>query len=139
MTIRPYELLVGEWPTRFHLRIDPDGGGLLLANAAEAAWLSPVGVRMAAGVLEGRSDQEIVEEITSAFGGAPEAQVHADLTHLRAQGQSEPLGHIADSLAQRCRQIMTAGSTQLARDATSLTRDLDAMCADAWRFQSRRI
>lgn len=33
------------------------------------------------------------------------AQVHADLTHLRAQGQSEPLGHIADSLAQRCRVL----------------------------------
>ena len=106
MTIRPYELLVGEWPTRFHLRIDPDGGGLLLANAAEAAWLSPVGVRMAAGVLEGRSDQEIVEEITSAFRGAPEAQVHADLAQVHAMiadlaepGDNYPVTNLGDSLS----------------------------------------
>ena len=106
MTIRPYELLVGEWPTRFHLRIDPDGGGLLLANAAEAAWLSPVGVRMAAGVLEGRSDQEIVEEITSAFGGAPEAQVQADLAQVHTMiadlaepGDNYPVTNLGDSLS----------------------------------------
>jgi len=41
------------------------------------------------------------------------------------RGVAENIG--AASLAQRCRQIMTAGSTQLARDATSMTRDLDAM------------
>ncbi len=38
-----YEYLQKEWPTRFHLRIDPDGQGLLLADATEAALclLSP--------------------------------------------------------------------------------------------------
>ena len=103
MTIRPYEMMVGEWPTRFHLRVDPDGSGLLLANAAEAAWLSPVGVRMAAGVLEGRSDQQIVDEITSDFRGAPESQVHADLAQVHAMiadlaepGDNYPVTNLTD-------------------------------------------
>ena len=101
--IRPYEMLVGEWPTRFHLRVDPDGSGLLLANAAEAAWLSPVGVKMASGVLEGRSDQAIVEEITSEFRGAPESQVHADLAQVHAMiaelaepGDNYPVTNLTD-------------------------------------------
>lgn len=103
VTIRPYEMLVGEWPTRFHLRIDPDGSGLLLANAAEAAWLSPVGVRMASGVLEGRSDQEIVDEITAEFRGAPESQVHADLAQVHSMiedlaepGDNYPVTNLTD-------------------------------------------
>jgi len=37
-----YEYLEKEWPTRFHLRVDPDGQGLLLANAAQAAVLSAI-------------------------------------------------------------------------------------------------
>lgn len=92
MTIRPYERLVGDWPTRFHLRVDPDGSGLLMANAAEAAWLSPVGVRMATGVLEGRNDDEIVEAVCAEFNGAPESQVQADLTavHRLIEDLSEP-------------------------------------------------
>lgn len=103
VTIRPYEMLVGEWPTRFHLRIDPDGGGLLLANAAEAAWLSPVGVKMASGVLEGRADQEIVEEIRAQFRGAPESQVQADLAQVHAliadlaePGDNYPVTNLTD-------------------------------------------
>ena len=103
MTIRPYEMLVGEWPTRFHLRTDPDGSGLLLANAAEAAWLTPVGVKMAAGVLEGRTDQEIVDAILAEFRGAPESQVHADLAQvhtaiadLAEPGDNYPVTNLTD-------------------------------------------
>lgn len=103
MTIRPYEMMVGEWPTRFHLRIDPDGSGLLLANAAEAAWLSPVGVRMTSGVLEGRTDQEIVEEVAGAFRGAPESQIHTDLAQVHAMieelsepGDNYPVTNLTD-------------------------------------------
>ncbi len=79
-----YEQLVGEWPTRFHLRVDLDGGGLLLANAAEAAALSPVGVQMAHGVLEGRSDEAIVTDIERAFRRTPREQIVTDLIKLRA-------------------------------------------------------
>ncbi len=104
VTIRPYEMMVGEWPTRFHLRVDPDGSGLLLANAAEAAWLSPVGVRMTSGVLEGRTDQEIVEEVADTFRGAPKSQIHADLAGVHAMieelaepGDNYPVMNLTDS------------------------------------------
>lgn len=84
VSIHPYQRLVGEWPTRFHLRIDPDGSGLLMANAAEAAWLSPVGVKMVRGVLEDRDDTEIVEALVEEFAGAPTSQVRADLEVIHA-------------------------------------------------------
>jgi radical SAM protein with 4Fe4S-binding SPASM domain len=74
-----WERLVGEWPTRLHLRIDPDGGGMLIANAAQAASLSPVGVQMARDLLEGRSDEAVIADIKAAFAGATAEQVTADL------------------------------------------------------------
>ncbi len=78
-----YDRLVEEWPTRFHLRVDPDGGGLLLANASEAAYLSASGVIMARGVLEERDDEEIAQEVRDKFRGAPKAQIAADLATVR--------------------------------------------------------
>ncbi len=92
VVIHPYERIVNEWPTRFHLRIDPDGSGLLLANAAEAAWLSPVGVKMAEGVLQERPDEEIVIELAEEFSGAPPSQIEADLNtmHELIESLSEP-------------------------------------------------
>ena len=81
--IHHYEFLVGDWATRLHLRIDPDGGGMLLANAAQAASLSPVGVRMAHALLEGRSDKAIIADIKGSFAGATDEQVAADLARVR--------------------------------------------------------
>ena len=79
-----------DWITRFHLRVDPDGGGLLLANAAEAAYLSPVGVQMAKDLLEKRLDVEIMAKIHQRFHGAEPGQMEADLAALR---------HIIEDLA----------------------------------------
>jgi radical SAM protein with 4Fe4S-binding SPASM domain len=79
-----YQRLQGDWPTRFHLRVDPDGGGLLLANAAEAAYLSPVGVEMAHEVLEERSDAQIVAEIERKYHSAEPGQIATDLARIRA-------------------------------------------------------
>ncbi len=106
VTIRPYERLVGEWPTRFHLRVDPDGGGLLLANASEAARLSPVGVIMAQGVLEERGDEEIAEQVAASFRGASRGQIQADLemvkqliADLAEPGDDYPVTNLADPAA----------------------------------------
>ena len=56
--------------TRFHLRVDPDGRGMLMANASAAARLSPVGVRMAKGLLDGLTKDEILNETRQLFRGA---------------------------------------------------------------------
>ncbi|NSW58227.1 MAG: radical SAM protein [Armatimonadetes bacterium] len=79
-----FMVLEGETPTRFHLRVDPDGGGMLLANAAEAAHLSPVGVLMVYGVLAGHPDEEILRAVKARFAGAADAQVRADFQRVRA-------------------------------------------------------
>lgn len=75
--------LEGDSPTRFHLRVDPDGAGLLLANAAEAAHLSPVGVLMVHRVLGGLGDEAIRAEVRAQFSGGTEAQIAADLAQVR--------------------------------------------------------
>lgn len=75
--------LEGDSPTRFHLRVDPDGAGLLLANAAEAAHLSPVGVLMVQGVLSEQDDEAIRAEVRAHFSGGSEAQMTEDLAQVR--------------------------------------------------------
>ncbi|MBM3471652.1 MAG: hypothetical protein FJX75_00085 [Armatimonadetes bacterium] len=78
-----YTQLPGGFPVRFHLRIDPDGAGLLLANASEAAHLSPVGVTMVRGALEGFDDTEIIQRVRADFSGGSIAQVTKDLEGVR--------------------------------------------------------
>lgn len=68
--------------TRFHLRVEPDGRGLLLANASSATRLSPTGVIMAKGLLDERSQTEIVSDVKAGFKGADSAQIQADLNDV---------------------------------------------------------
>lgn len=69
--------------TRFHLRAEPDGHGLLLANASLAARLSPAGLRIAHAVLSGRGDESILLELRQAFPGARAADLQGDLARVR--------------------------------------------------------
>jgi radical SAM protein with 4Fe4S-binding SPASM domain len=78
-----YERLEGEWPTRFHLRVDPDGAGVLLANASEAANLSPVGVVMARMLLEADDEGAVRAAVNEQFARVPEAQLTADIAAMR--------------------------------------------------------
>ncbi len=78
-----YERLEGEWPTRFHLRVDPDGAGMLLANASEAASLSPVGVVMARVLLEADDEGAVRAAVNEQFARVPEAQLTADIAAMR--------------------------------------------------------
>ena len=80
----PFMKLEGEWPTRFHLRVDPDGAGMLLANAAEAAHLSPVGVMMVHGVLSDLDDGRIAAAVRETFHGGTEEQIASDLEQVRS-------------------------------------------------------
>jgi radical SAM protein with 4Fe4S-binding SPASM domain len=69
--------------TRFHLRVEPDGQGMLLANAAAAARLNPAGVLMAKGLLDGASPDDVLDDVLARFKGASRETVAADLQRVR--------------------------------------------------------
>jgi radical SAM protein with 4Fe4S-binding SPASM domain len=68
--------------TRFHLRVEEDGSGVLLANAAVAARLSPTGVLIAKLRLEGIAYPVIAKEIKDSFYGASERQIESDVRKI---------------------------------------------------------
>lgn len=69
--------------TRFHLRVEPDGHGLLIANASLAAQLSPSGVLIAYGLLQGDADANILRKLDQTFRGAARATLESDLARVR--------------------------------------------------------
>ncbi len=80
---------------RFHLRVDPGGGGLLLANAAALARLSPSGVLIAKGLLEGEAPPAIVGRAKSRFRGAAAGEIARGLDAVKAliQRMQSPQGN----------------------------------------------
>lgn len=70
--------------TRFHLRVERDGSGLLLANASLAARLSPVGVFIARALLDGEPEAEVLRRAGQSFRGATPAALRKDIAHVKA-------------------------------------------------------
>lgn len=68
--------------TRFHLRVEEDGSGVLLANASVAARLSPTGVLIARSRLEGIAYPVIAKDIKERFYGATERQIESDVRKI---------------------------------------------------------
>ena len=88
---------------RFHLRVDTAGDGLLLANAAAMSRLSPSGVVIAKGLLDGDEPSAIVSRAKTLFRGATAAQMAADVTavqtliqRMQTPGGSYPILNLAD-------------------------------------------
>ena len=77
--------------TRFHLRVEEDGSGILLANASVAARLSPTGVLIAKARLEGAPNPEISNAIKDVFYGATKQQIESDVRTI-----SELIGELAN-------------------------------------------
>ncbi|MFQ5617179.1 MAG: hypothetical protein ACE5GO_12070, partial [Anaerolineales bacterium] len=69
--------------TRFHLRVEPDGAGMLIANATAAARLSPAGVVIAKGLMDGSGEGAILRELGQRFRGATPDQHRADLVRVQ--------------------------------------------------------
>jgi radical SAM protein with 4Fe4S-binding SPASM domain len=91
--------------TRFHLRVDTSGAGMLLANATAAARLAPSGVIIAKGLLEGRGRDEIVRRLLAAFGGVTLETAGRDVDRvwqiiatLDSPGDNYPIVNLADPL-----------------------------------------
>lgn len=90
--------------TRFHLRVEPDGRGMLLANATAAARLTPPGVIIAKGILDDLSKEEIKKQLQQRFRGASAGQMQADLervaaliANLAAPGDNYPIINLEDA------------------------------------------
>jgi hypothetical protein len=77
--VYPFTLDRGGALWRLHLRVDPDGAGMLVSNGAEAAYLSPVGVLMADRILKGLPDAAVKAEVRAAFSGGAEGAISDDL------------------------------------------------------------
>lgn len=93
----------GEY-TRFHLRVEPGGNGMLIANATAAAQLSASGVVIAKAWLEGKSEAEITTDLQTHFRGTTEPQIQADLQKVRelirklaAPGDDYPIFNLEDA------------------------------------------
>jgi radical SAM protein with 4Fe4S-binding SPASM domain len=126
-----YQRLQSEWPTRFHLRVDPDGGGLLLANAAEAAYLSPVGVEMVHQVLEDTPDETILDGVRQRYQGASSAEMAADLAGIHAMvadlsepGDNYPVTNLTDHPAGRGRVLAAPFRADVVQGDPETIRDL---------------
>jgi radical SAM protein with 4Fe4S-binding SPASM domain len=92
--------------TRFHLRVEPDGSGMLLANATAAARLSPSGVVIARGLLEGDGEEAIMQGLAARFRGASREIMRGDLERVRAliadlvaPGDNYPIINLEDAAA----------------------------------------
>jgi radical SAM protein with 4Fe4S-binding SPASM domain len=69
---------------RLHLRLEPDGRGLLMVNAARAYQLNPSAARMAYLHLEGCQEEEAGSVLSSWFS-APASRLRVDFRELRSQ------------------------------------------------------
>lgn len=72
----------GEY-TRFHLRVEPDGSGMLIANATAATQLTPSGVVIVKGLLDGKDEDAIIKQLTRGFEGASETMMRQDIEMVR--------------------------------------------------------
>jgi hypothetical protein len=89
---------------RFHLRVENDGSGMLIANAMAAARLTPTGVLIAKGLLEGLSDDEVVAQLKASFAGATYDMMRADVTRVKvlitritSPGDAYPVFNLEDT------------------------------------------
>ena len=53
--------------SRIHLRIDPDGHGTLIVNASSVMHLNPTAAYMAWLILEGKTNEERIHDLTPRY------------------------------------------------------------------------
>lgn len=67
---------------RYHLRVDPDGG-LLVVNATACARLTASGVLIARGLLQGSDEEAILAALAQSFQGGSTQQWRQDIAQIR--------------------------------------------------------
>ncbi|MCB9136515.1 MAG: hypothetical protein H6636_13905 [Anaerolineales bacterium] len=99
--------------TRFHLRVEMDGSGMLLANATAAAHLSPAGVVIVKGLMENVPETSLQREVRARFAGASADQIQKDFTkvgillnELASPGDNYPILNLDDAAATAGTQLI---------------------------------
>lgn len=99
----PYMREIDGQATRFHLRVDADGAGVLLVNATQVVRLSAAGVWMAKHLLDGDHPEAIVQSVCNHFRGATDyvvrnelQQVQGIITNLQTPGDNYPILNLSD-------------------------------------------
>ncbi len=69
---------------RYHLRIDSDGGGLLVVNATACAHLTPSGALIAHRLLQGQSEDAVIQALAQGFDGVAPEQQRQDVARVQA-------------------------------------------------------
>ena len=95
-----------ERTVRYHLRVDADGGGLLVVNATACAHLTPSGVLIAHELLRGQDEATVIQTLAATFSGATAEQQRYDtarvqnlLHELAEPGGRYPIFNLADPSA----------------------------------------
>ena len=92
--------------TRFHLRVDGNGQGLLVANATAAARLNPTGVLISKGLLDGAGEETLLRRLSGSFRGFTLQRAKNDIARVRqlvadleAPGDNYPILNLTDPLS----------------------------------------
>ena len=79
----PFDQAIDDGRTvRYHLRVDPDGGGLLVVNATACAHLTPSGVLIAHGLLRGQDEAAVLQTLSATFSDPAPEQQRQDIAHF---------------------------------------------------------
>ena len=134
--VYPFSRQADGQQTRFHLRVDRDGSGLLLANATVAARLNPTGALIACRLLSGddpptaaRALQRTFRHVTPADAAQDVARVGDLITRLAEPGDNYPILNLGDpaSGAAPCPERPLSADLM-----TGSPEQMDAVLAGLW-------
>ena len=74
-------------PYRLHLRIEPNGEGVLIVNASSVLHLNQTAAEFAYYLIKGKQDDEITRLVSERFS-APTETIAADVALFRQQARS---------------------------------------------------
>lgn len=114
---------------RYHLRVEPDGSALLVANATAVLQLSSSGATLAHALLRWDQD-EAVRRTRRAFRGASEDRVVADVQRMRAA-----LDEMADARGAHPLRSVDDPESTVHRRTLSAPLSADVVAGDAARVQ----
>ncbi len=105
--------------SRFHLRIDSNGEGILFANAKSAVRLHPSGAIIAQGVLDGLNDDSLLKELRKAFRSVNDTQAREDIQKVRKLIERMEASEVEFSLSNLADPTFAPESSPLLRPLTA--------------------